>query len=97
MSAAKELIHLCAPGLRAYSKTFFPKTVPQTSPPFHEEIARAVENSHNRFVSIEVFRGGAKTTLLRLLTSKRIAYGISRLILYVSETQEHSKRSIRSR
>jgi phage terminase large subunit-like protein len=92
---AAELIRLCAPGIDLYSRTFFPKTVKQKSPAFHEEIAKAVENPDNRYVSVEIFRGGAKTTILRLITSKRIAYGISRLILYVSETQNHSIRSLR--
>jgi hypothetical protein len=73
---------------------FFPKTVKQKSPPFHEEIALTIENPNNRYVSIEVFRGGAKTTLLRLLAAKRVSYAISSLILYVSETMSHSGRSL---
>lgn len=95
MNSIKELVQLCARGLKVYGKTFFKKTVHQDSPSFHEEVAAAVENPDNRYVSIEIFRGGAKTTLLRLITSKRVAYGVSRLVLYVSETQEHSKRSLR--
>jgi phage terminase large subunit-like protein len=90
-----ELIEVCEPGLSLYARYFFPKTVRQESPDFHEEIARAIESPAHRYFSCEIFRGGAKTTVLRLLTSKRIAYGISRLILYVSETQDHSKRSLR--
>jgi phage terminase large subunit-like protein len=89
-----ELITGCARGIGAFSRVFFPKTVKQKSPLFHEEIALTVENPENRFVSVEVFRGGAKTTLLRLLAAKRVSYAISSLILYVSETMSHSGRSL---
>jgi len=89
-----ELITKCARGIGAFSHVFFPKTVKQKSPGFHEEIAATIENPNNRYVSIEVFRGGAKTTLLRLLAAKRAAYAISSLVLYVSETAAHSGRSL---
>lgn len=91
----KEAVKLGATSLTLYGKIFFPKTFRQSSPAFHEEIGRALYNPENRQVAIEVFRDGAKTTLLRTFTSQRIAYGISRTILYVSASQGHSILSLR--
>ncbi|HEX6824731.1 MAG TPA: hypothetical protein VF077_00330 [Nitrospiraceae bacterium] len=53
-----------------------------------------LEDRAHRSVALAVFRGGAKTTLLRAFTAKRIAYGISRTILFVSAAQDHSKKSV---
>lgn len=78
-----------------YCHTFFPRTFRQRSAPFHKEVFATLENPNNRQVGIEIFRGGAKTTMLRVFTSKRIAYGISRTIMFVSASQAHSLRSVR--
>lgn len=91
---AKELVELCALDSRLYCRTFFPQAFRQASPVFHTDIFSVLEDQHNRYCAIKVFRGGAKTTLLRAYTSKRIAYGISRTILFVSEAQGHSVRSV---
>lgn len=91
----KEAVQLGATSLTLYGKLFFPKTFRQDSPKFHEDIGRALYNPENRQVAIEVFRDGAKTTLLRTFTSQRVAYGISRTILYVSASQGHSILSLR--
>lgn len=91
----REAVQLGATSLTLYGKLFFPKTFRQGSPKFHEDIGRALYNPENRQVAIEVFRDGAKTTLLRTFTSQRIAYGISRTILYVSASQGHSILSLR--
>lgn len=88
-----ELIRLCAVDNGLYERTFFSKTVRQHTPTFHKEIDDALY-SDRRFVSIEVFRGGAKTTKLRLYASKKIAYGIAHTILIVSKTQDHASKSI---
>lgn len=93
--SAKEAVLLGATSLALYGKLFFPKTFRQTSPGFHEAIGQALDDPKKRQVSIEVFRDGAKTTLLRTFASKRIAYGISRTILFVSASQGHSILSIR--
>jgi len=99
MSAAasvsiKELIELCAIDSDLYCKTFFPRAFRSESAPFHKEVWRLLEDRQNRYVALEVFRGGAKTTTLRAYTSKRIAYGISKTILFVSASQEHSRKSL---
>lgn len=76
-----------------YSHFFFPKTVRQGSPEFHRMMWESLDGP-SRLVSFMVFRGGAKTTLLRIYTSKRIAYTISRTILYVGKSQDHARRSV---
>lgn len=78
-----------------YAHEWFPQTFRQTSPAFHYEMSDAIESLDNRFIAFEVFRGGAKTTLLRTCASKRIAYGLSRVIVYSSAAQRHAERSIR--
>lgn len=91
----KEAVMLGATSLTRYGRLFFPKTFRQASPLFHEEIGAALMNRDNRQIAIEIFRDGAKTTLLRTFTSQRIAYGISRTILFVSASQGHSILSLR--
>lgn len=93
--SAKDAVLLGATSLTTYGKLFFPRTFRQDSPAFHEDIGRALYNPNNRQVAVEVFRDGAKTTLLRTFTSQRVAYGISRTILYVSASQGHSVLSLR--
>lgn len=78
-----------------FGQVFFPKAVRQESPDFHRDIDGLVENFRNRYVSIEVFRGGAKTTKLRIIVAKRVGFALSRTILFVSEAQDHSIRSLR--
>jgi len=57
-------------------------------------IGAALYGPH-RFGAFEVFRGGAKTSLLRTFTAQRVAYAISRTIMYVSVSQNHAVHSIR--
>lgn len=89
-----ELIDLCALDGNLYGRTFFPKACRQESPDFHKDMDRVLEDPTNRFVGFEVFRGGAKTTKLRLFASKRIAYGISRTILIIGKSQDHAVKSV---
>lgn len=90
----EEVVALAAVDNQFYGQAFFPRTLRQKTPLFHRDIDDLLEDSSHRYVAIEVFRGGAKTTKLRIYTSKRIAYGISRTILFVSATQDHSKKSL---
>jgi hypothetical protein len=91
----QEAVRLGATSLTRYGRLFFPKTFRQASPQFHDEIGAALMSRENRQIAVEVFRDGAKTTLLRTFTSQRIAYGISRTILFVSASQGHSILSLR--
>lgn len=90
----KDAVRVGATSLTRYGRLFFPKTFRQRSPQMHEDIGRALYGPA-RQVAIEIFRDGAKTTLLRTFTSQRIAYGISRTILFVSASQGHSILSLR--
>lgn len=90
----EEVIELAAVDGNFYARTFFPKTARQESPDFHKDMDTVLENPANRFVGFEVFRGGAKTTKLRLFASKRIAYGISHTIIFVGKSQDHAVKSI---
>ena len=90
---AGELIKLCAIENQLYEKTFFSKTVRQASPPFHREMDKAFA-SNQRFIGVKIFRGGAKTSKMRMFVSKQIAYGIAHTILLVSNSQGHSVKSL---
>lgn len=90
----QESIVLGAQSLRTFGQMFFPKTFRQDSPGFHDEIGQALY-SNERFNAFEVFRGGAKTSLLRVFTAQRIGYAISRTIMYISVSQGHAVHSIR--
>jgi len=60
----------------------------------HAEIWDALENPAFRLLALKCFRGSAKTTLIRAFASKRIAYAISRTVLFVSAGQKHSIASL---
>lgn len=89
-----ELVALGATDSELYARTFFPKTFRQTSPKFHADIWQDLEDPTARLVNIRAFRGSAKTTICRTFSSKRIAYGLSRTILYVGASEAHAIRSI---
>ncbi len=89
-----EAVKLAAADSIFYSHYFFPATVRQGSPDFHRMMWNVLESPHKRFVNFRIFRGGAKTTLLRLFGSKRIAYGISRTILIVGLSEEKAAETI---
>lgn len=92
--STQELIELGAVDSDFYCRTFFSRTVRTKSPQFHSEIWKILESS-SRLCNIQVFRDGAKTSLLRLYTSKRIAYSLSRTVLYVSKSEGHAARSVK--
>lgn len=92
--SAKEAVQIGATSLVKYGHLFFPRTFRQKSPEIHEAIGRAFYGP-DRFNAFEIFRDGAKTSIARVYTSQRIAYAISRTIMFVSASQEHSKHSVR--
>lgn len=89
-----ELIRLCAADTELFGKTFFPKAMRSASPSFAPRLNAALENPNYRLLNLKVFRGGTKTTRLRVFGAKRIAYGLSRTILYVGASESHATRSI---
>lgn len=90
-----ELVALCAVDDQLYCKTFFPRTYRQDFPAFHDDMLNTLENSQYRYVAFKMFRGSAKTTRIRTFTSKRIAYGISKTIIFVSNAQKHAGYSLK--
>jgi len=89
-----ELVKLCAVDSSFFARTFFPRAVRDQPPVFDRPLWDALENPRHRLLNLKVFRGGAKTTRLRLFASKRIAYGTSRTILYVGASEGHATRSV---
>jgi predicted phage terminase large subunit-like protein len=92
--SADELIQLAAVDSDFFGHTFFPKVFRQESPPFHRDLWNLLEGSNQRFVQALCFRGSAKTTLARTYTLKRIAYGASKTILYLSASERHAVSSL---
>lgn len=90
----KELVKLCALDSELFCKTFFPKAFRQAPPLFYREFWETLEGPQ-RLVNIQMARGFSKTTRLRAYTAKRIAYGISRTVLYIGKSEGHAIRSIK--
>lgn len=90
----KEAAQLAAVDGVFFSRYFFPRTARQAPPGFHSQMWNILDDPAARFASFMVFRDAAKTTLCRLFTAKRIAYGLSRTAIYVGKSQDHSARSI---
>ena len=78
-----------------YSRTFFPNTVRRESPEFHKEIWDVMERQENQYVANAIFRSGAKTTITRLFTSKRMAFGYGWFTQFISRSQTHSVSSVK--
>ena len=88
-----ELIQLCAVDSWLFGRVFFPKTLRQDSPEFHREMDKRLDGP-SRQVAFMIFRGGAKTTKVRVYMAKRISYAISRTILIVGKSQDHARRTV---
>lgn len=92
---AGEIFRLAAEDGIFFSHYFFERTIRQGSPKMHEQLWLGLEERGLRYFGAEIFRGGAKTTITRIFTAKRISYGLSRTILYVSKSLSHAQRSIK--
>lgn len=89
-----ELVRLCAVDSDLFARSFFPRAARQRSPAFHREMDNVLDDPRYRHVLLKCFRGSAKTTKLRIFTAKRIAYRISRTVVYVGASESHAARSI---
>jgi len=89
-----ELVKLCAVDTELYAKTFFPQTFRQPSPSFARQMWEPMEDPKVRLANLIAFRGSSKTTRARIFASKRIAYGISRTILYVGVSEGKAIESV---
>ncbi len=89
-----ELVQLCAVDSPLFCRSFFPKTARLPNPSFHQAVWDLLD-SKQRLVNVLMSRGFAKTSLLRMYTAKRIAYNVSRTIMFISASERHSRRSLR--
>lgn len=89
-----ELVRLSAVNSEMFAKVWFPKTVRQPAPPMHKALDAALDDPNTRLLNAVIPRDFAKTTKLRLFTAKRIAYSLSRTILYVGASESSASRSI---
>lgn len=90
----RELVELGAVDSVFFAETFFPKTMRQHTPAFHRQIWEKLDGN-DRLVSLQVFRGGAKTSICRVFGAKRIAYGNAHTILWVGKSQDHALHSVK--
>lgn len=89
-----QVIELGAVDREFFCSTFFPQTARQKMPAFHHMIWDLLESSA-RLVMIHVFRGGAKTSTLRMFAARRIAYGFARTVLIIGKSEAHALTSAR--
>ena len=80
-----EAVKLAAVDSIFYCHYYFPKTFRSKSPPFMRRAWAGMENPLHRYYGAMSFRDSAKTTRGRAFASKRIAYGLSRTILFVGK------------
>jgi hypothetical protein len=78
-----------------FGHEFFPRVLRQESPDFHYEMMGDIESLEHQFVAWEVFRGGAKTTLMRIALAKRVSYCLTRVSVFTSAAQRHAERTVR--
>lgn len=76
-----------------FSSYFFPKTFRQAVPSFHANVWDALLFPGRRYVNVIIFRGGAKTTLLRSYMAHRLAYSVSRTVMYIGASQRKAETS----
>lgn len=91
---ANDLVERCALDPIYFGQAFFPRAIRQATPLFHRSIWDLFQ-SRNRFCAAQVFRGGAKTTIARVYSAFRIAYGISHTILYIGASERKALESVR--
>lgn len=89
-----ELVELCAIDSALFAKQFFPRTCRQ-EPALNDQRVWSLLDGSDRYVNIQMHRGSAKTSKLRMYTAKRIAYGIAHTILYIGKSEGHALRSVR--
>lgn len=89
-----ELVELAAVDSELYCSTFLSGTFRQRGADGHRELWEAFDSPLFSRVNAQCFRGFGKTANFRAFMSKRIAYRISRTILYVGINQEKAVASV---
>lgn len=90
---AQELVELGVTSPPLWAVAAFPRAMRGAPPPFHSALWRLL-TSPDRLCCLLCFRGSGKTTLLRAFTLWRIAYGLSKVVLFVSRSQANAERSL---
>lgn len=90
----KEIVQLAAQDSIFFCRQMLPDTYRQPFAIFHPDVWNLLEDLAHRQIALKMFRGSAKTTILRTFCLKRACYGISRTILFVSASQAHAVRSV---
>lgn len=91
----QQTILLSARDVPTFGQIWFPKTLRQASPLMHYDMSDVLQNVDNRLVGFKIFRDGAKTTLARVYTAKRIAFCLSRTIMLVNINSTKAQQSLR--
>lgn len=91
--SVQDLVLLGAEDNEFFCRTFFPNTARQASPAFHLLVWDLLDNPLARYCNVQIFRDGAKTSLLRMFAAKRVAYAISHTILYIGKSEGAAIRS----
>jgi hypothetical protein len=89
-----EAVRLSAADSVFYSRFFFPAIFRQDTPELHRELWDLLEIPNEPYIGVKMFRGSAKTTLARVFASKRIAFAMSRLLLFVSNAEARAVDSL---
>jgi len=89
-----ELVKLAAVDNNLFARSFFPRAARMDSPPAHTTMWNALDNPLARYLNLRCFRGSAKTTICRMWTAKRVAYSLSKTVLYIGASEGHATRTI---
>jgi hypothetical protein len=89
---SEEAVLLGATDSIFFSHYFFPDVCRQESPPMHRDLWELFE--HNRYSNAQMYRGSSKTSIARMFTAKRIAYGFSHTLLYIGKSESHAILSV---
>lgn len=90
----EEVLRLSSQDMAFYGQHFFPRTCRQDTPPFHLSMYRDVQDPLAEFIAWMIFRGGAKTSITRIIASFLIAFGFSRTICVVGKSEAQAVSSV---
>lgn len=93
-SDLREIIKLGAVDHRFFCRAWFPKTFRDPAPPWEDRVWNCLASDKTRLVNLQMFRGSAKTTRLRVFNLHRVAYGISRVALYIGSSEKKALQSV---
>lgn len=90
-----DALRMSAQSLVSFGQIFFPKTMRQKSPAFHEDISSKFVDRQLRYLLLECFRGSAKTALARIALAHRVGFALGHTGMLGGLSQAHSIRSLR--